>query len=49
MFIRVSICCKGPQVFPLVELSQGERQSKTYFLPQRADYIDVDVLLLSET
>ena len=49
MSIRVSICYEEPQVFPLVELNQGERQSKIYFLLWRANCIGMDVLPPLET
>ena len=32
MFTKASTCWEGPQVFPLVALSQEEEQSETYFL-----------------
>ena len=42
-FTKVSTCWEGPQVFPLVALSQEEQWSKTYFLLWRTYFVDVDI------
>ena len=49
MSTRASICYKEPQVFPPAELNQGERPSRIYFLPWKANCIGVDVWLPPQT